>query len=140
MTTALCNLLCFMLAIELDSCSCVSLCQNIGAAGRKDQVIGFGHANCMVPSTIYFKSPSIISLILLVLVQYLLKVKSFLRQLDGLLRIVVLMALPNHLQVVPPCKAVFQYNHLGIYLFVEFVGLLARISQSLPHTSQKISM
>ena len=54
----------------------------------------------MVPTAIYFKSPGKIQL-LLVQVQYL----EFHRQLDGSLRMVVLIVLLNLLRAVFLCKA-----------------------------------
>ena len=76
----------------------------------------------MVPTAIYFKSPGITSLLLLVQVQYL----KFHRRPDGSLRMEVLIVLLNLLRAVSPCKDFLRSTtHLDIYLFfVEFSSRL----------------
>jgi hypothetical protein len=65
------------------------------------------------------------------------------RQLDGLLRMEVLMALLNLLRAVSPCKIIFSFQFTMTHLeglSVEFAGHLALTNQLLLHTLQKISM
>ena len=65
----------------------------------------------MVPTTIYSKSPGITSHLLLIQARYL----EFHRQLDGLLRMEVLIVLLNLLRAVSPCKVFF----FDLRLFLE---------------------
>jgi hypothetical protein len=79
------------------------------------------------------------------LVECLRVVNHFRRQLDGLLRMAVLMALLKLLGAVSPCKKIFFPFRFTIMthlegLSVEFAGHLALTSQLLLHTLQKISM
>ena len=107
-----------MLIIRLDSCLCFLIRQIIRATSRKNQVIGSGNANYMVATAIHFKSPGIISLFLLqvVLAQCLEKIKLY-RPLDGLLRIVALMASVNLLGVVFPCKPFSSISPVSVLIF-----------------------
>ena len=111
------------LLTESDCCLWVLKCHIIiGTTGRESQIIRFGNDNQMVPTAIYFKSPGITSQLLLVQGQYL----EFLRQLDGSLRMEVLIVLLNLLRAVFPCKDFFSNLQLFLNLisFVEFSSRL----------------
>ena len=81
----------------------------------------------MVPTAIYFKSPGITSQLLLVQGQYL----EFLRQLDGSLRMEVLIVLLNLLRAVFPCKDFFSILQLFLNL-ISFVRIFFPIIADQP--------